>query len=958
MIHLDINTGFSFLQAYGSPKQIIEKIKKQGSNCAGIADLNSTWGHIPFWVEAKKQNIKPLFGTKLSIFASLDKSVSHDIATIIATNHDGLKEQYEFLSLATSQFYYRPRVTWNQLRQLKDNFIIINSIKPDTIHFLKRFRCEFALGASPIRNYFMSIVRQGKYPVCIACDPRYINIEDQETYKLIRAIDERTHTTGITEVANWIYSDEELEIKFEDAGISDISKWMRFNEKIANNCSAEPVIGKNVKPNVNQTLHSMCMEGAKRKGINLKDPTYGERYKREMTLIKEKGFEDYFLMIADLIKWAKDRMFVGPARGSSAGSLVCYLSDIVEVDPLKHDLLFERFIDINREDLPDIDIDFPDSRRDEIFDFLKDKYGPERVARIGTVSVFKPRSALRDVAFCYGIPTSELKTLTDVMIERSSGDARANMAIEDTINQFEVGKKLVEKYPKLLLAANIEGHPRHTGKHAAGVIVCDKDVSTYFAINKREDFNVGMLSKDDAEKIGLLKIDALGLRTLSIIQDCCEIMEIDPRSLYTIPLDDQGAFQIFKDDKVAGIFQFEGYAVRSLMKQMGVDQFDDIVALTALARPGPLHCGAASEFIERRIGNKEWLHKHKLLKPITKDTYGCIVYQEQVMYIARNIGSMSWQDVSELRKAMSKSKGEEFFNQYKIKFEKGCVEKGIEKKLSDEIWEEMCTFGSWAFNLSHAVSYGLISYWCAYLKHHYPQAFSVAHLRRTESEEHVVRFLRELIKEGFEIIPFDIQYSEKTWSFKDNKIYGGLTSVKGIGDKIADKIIEAQAKEGWLDNLSPSIRKKLLAPNNTPWHNLSRMSKEYSEIYDESKPLVINGKPYSRVRKILTIDEIPEDKGTYMFLGNLKKINLRDLNETLSLAKRGGQVIDYKNLFLNLTFEDDTGAIFCCIDRYRYDHLGKPLMEEQSEGKDFAIRGNIIENGKRRIFITNIERIS
>jgi DNA-directed DNA polymerase III PolC len=951
VIHLDVNTGFGFLKAYGLPKQIISKIKSQGEHCVGIADVNSTWGHIPFWDEAKKAGVKPLFGVKLCVYPSLDKSVVHDIVTLIAMNNLGLREQYEFVSLATSQFYYRSRVTWQQLRNIKDNFIIINSIKPDTIHFLKRFNNNMALGATPSRNYFMSIVKKSSLLTCISCDPRYVNVDDEEPYKLVRAIEQRTYASQIRGSENWIFTEDELDAKFFEAGIDEYQQWVENNAFIAKSCNAEPIIGENIKPDVDETLHEMCLRGAKKKNINLNSGEYKARYQHEMELIKEKGFEDYFLMIADLVKWAKRRMFVGPARGSSAGSLVCYLSDIVEVNPLKHDLLFERFIDINREDLPDIDIDFPDSRRDEIFEFLKAKYGNERVARIGTVSVFKPKSALRDAAFCYNITRQELRVLTDVIIERSSGDARANMAIEDTINQFEVGQKLVEKHPKLLVAAKIEGHPRHTGKHAAGIIVCDRDVSNYFAINKRGNFNVGMLSKDDAEKIGLLKIDALGLKTLSVIQDCCEQVGIDPQSLYTLPLDDDGAFQIFQDDKVAGVFQFEGYAVRSLMKQMGVEKFYDIVALTALARPGPLHCGAASEFIDRKNGVKEWTHKHELLKPITKDTYGCIVYQEQVMYIARQIGAMSWQDVSELRKAMSKSKGEEFFNKYKLKFDEGCKEKSIDPKLIDEIWEEMCTFGSWAFNLSHAVSYGLISYWCAYLKHYYPQAFAVAHLRRTESEDHVIRFLRELRKEGFAIIPFDLDNSEKNWSFRGDGIYGGFLSVKGIGDKTADKIIEEKNKGGeWLDRLTPSIRKKLKSPNNTPWHNITRLSEQYADIYANPGAYKINS-------DVIKIEDIDDVKGSYCFIGNLKVINLRDLNETLSLAKRGGREIRFKNLFLNLTLEDDTGSILCCINRFKYDKLGKPLMEQQSEGSDFLIRGDIIEDGKRRIFVTKLRRL-
>jgi hypothetical protein len=326
------------------------------------------------------------------------------------------------------------------------------------------------------------------------------------------------------------------------------------------------------------------------------------------------------------------------------------------------------------------------------------------------------------------------------------------------------------------------------------------------------------------------------------------------------------------------------------------------------------------------------------------------------MSITRDLGGMDWQDVNSLRRAMSKSLGEEFFNQYRDKFLKGTRARDIEDKTALAIWNEMCTFGSWAFNLSHAVSYALVSYWCAVLKAHWPLEFAVAHLRRAASDDHVLRLLRELDKEGYDIIPFDIENSEASWSTKAGKIYGGFTAVKGIGDKTAKAMIEKRAADpdNWVDNLSPAQRARLLAPNNTPWHNIKRLHTDYGDLYSDPDNYRSDQLPAGVTGPIVNIEDIPEKAGGYCFIATLKVRNLRDLNETQSLAKRNGQVVRHNNLFLNLQFEDDTGSILATINRWNYPKFGKELMETDSDDKDFLIRGRIMEDGRRKI---NIDKL-
>jgi len=960
--YLDIRTGYSFLKAYGSPDQIINRAKLIGSDTIGIADVSGTWGHIPFYKAAKKAGLHMTFGVQLPVVTSLEgKDPRHDLVTLIARDRDGLRAQYEAVTLATQQFYYRPRLTWDQVSDIcHSNVVIANRISPDTFQNFQALGTGY-IGAAPIPGLLLAKARAGFPRVAIACSPLYPSAPDLEAYRLAVSIGSARKTSEVDAVNQYMFHDSELKALFAPHSVDRniITKWVAETQKIAWSCNASIPQAKNVRPQINLTIEQWSDIGAKERGIDLSAEPWKSRYEYEIRLIYEKGFQDYFLLIADLVQWAKERMFVGPARGSSAGSLVCYLMGIVEVDPIRHKLMFERFIDITRTDLPDVDIDFPDDDRDLVYGYLAGKYGPERVARLGTVSLFKAKSSIGDVAKSYNVPKWEVEELSSLLIERSGGDARANMTVLDTIQQFPKAQELIAKYPKLLMAGQLEGHPRHTGKHAAGVCISDDAISNYCSVDHFKG-GIGMLTKYDAEAVGLMKIDALGLKTLSVIEDCCRMAGADPRDLYTVDLDYRPAFKFFNEDKVAGIFQFEGYAVRSLMRQMGVEHFDDIVALTSLARPGPLHSGSANEFIERRTGQKDWAYAHPSMHAHTGHTFGTIVYQEQVMSITRDLGDMDWQDVNSLRRAMSKSLGEEFFNKYKEKFLVGTRKKEIPDAIAIRIWDDMCTFGSWAFNLSHAVSYAMVSYWCAYIKARYPLEFAVAHLRRAASDDHVLRLLRELEKEGLTVIPFDLHKSEVNWSSQDGAVVGGFNSVKGVGDKTAEGFISKRNAdpENWIARLTLSQRSRLLAPNNTPWHNLKRLQKAYGAFYETPESIKSEAFPAGIRGPIIKIEDIPEKKGEYLFIATLKNRNLRDLNETQSLAKRGGKVMHHNNLFLNLQVEDDTGSILATVNRFRFIKLGKALMEEDSDGHDFLIRGEIREDGRRKIDIHKMVKLS
>jgi hypothetical protein len=425
-----------------------------------------------------------------------------------------------------------------------------------------------------------------------------------------------------------------------------------------------------------------------------------------------------------------------------------------------------------------------------------------------------------------------------------------------------------------------------------------------------------------------------------VIQDCLDQIGKTRDWLVTYPLDDVKAFEILNDERWSGIFQFEGYALQSLCRQMRVHTFDDLQVIGALARPGPLHCGAATQFIARRLGNEECTAMHDLIEPLTRSTYGIVIYQEQVMAITRVVGQMDWQDVSELRKAMSKSKGEEFFNTYWTKFERGAAAQGIGSVEARAIWDKVCTFGSWAFNKSHSVSYGMISYWCALLKAYYPLQFAAACLRNAKDQEQSIHILRDVRKEGFDYKPVDPDRSGVTWEVVDGILVGGLTNIKGIGEKKAIEILRRRADGR--DQL-PGTR-KLLSDPRTPYDDIFEGDRRFGHIYKAPKQHGVLSGPVTHVNDI-------EEAGEYVFLAKIKEKNLRDLNEYGNLVKRKGKVIKVNPMFLNLVLEDDTGSIIARVERFQYKKWGKPLIEKAKIGDWFMWKGRIREDGWRLVTI-------
>ncbi len=931
MIDLALRSEFSFRRCYGH----LEKLVNNSTTAVGVADTDNTFGHVRLQSACQEAGIKPIFGVRLMVTPlrkEKEKAWGPE-SVFLARNEKGLREIYGLVSRAYENFYYHPYVTHNDIvGRLSDNVIVISHVVGPRTHFL-------GVSHSTPRESFEAAHERGIAPVAINYN-HYPRPEDKDVYDLLvghRFRDTQTYPQFRLNEGEFRFVCRHLTDDFLDEAIGN-THW------IADMCDHyELPVAKQVRYEGTKNLAGWCRQGAIDRGIDLNDPVYSDRLGHELQLIKDKNYTDYFLIVAEMVASAKKTMLVGPSRGSSAGSLVSYLVGITEIDPIKYGLLFERFIDVNRMDLPDIDIDFPDWKRGRVMKRLVRIYGANNVAHLGTISQLKPKSAMGEFAASLGIPDYEIDAAKDAIINRSGGDARASMRTEDTLTNTEPGQALLEKYPQMILAKEVEGHARHSGIHAAGVIVCNDPLTHYASVNTRD--NSVQIDKRDAEKLNLLKIDCLGLRTLAILEEFCELTDIDFHHFYEMEYNDPKVFKLFNDVRLAGIFQFEGYALRWLTQEMGVKKFDDIIVLTSLGRPGPIHSGGAGDYVDKHNGIVPitFLSEHPSVVAWTKETLGCILFQEQVMGIAREYGNMTWSEVSKIRKALGKSLGEEFFNQFWESFLNGTRENGIDDSEAEHVWKNMMTFGSWGFNKSHAVAYAMVSYWTAWAKATNPLAFAVACMNHTRDTWSATRLLRELVEyEGIEYSPVDPDRSDVKWSVIDGKLTGGLTNIHGIGVKKAAQILEARA--GTRD-LGKGLMKKLLAPT-TDFDILFPCRHYWGHFFDNPKEHGLDESP-SLIKDV-------NGKNDWIFIGKMVTQNLRDLNEYAAVLKRGGKRVESNPYKLNVRFEDDTASVLCFVDRRDFERLGRPIVERGVVDKTWYLIAGTIDRDVRYVRIRGV----
>lgn len=714
-------------------------------------------------------------------------------------------------------------------------------IQPHNLHGDKKKGMEHVKLQEIANKSMIGLAHRHKVKIVATNDCHYLNQDDVESHNVLLAIN--SHGSVNSEDA-WTFGDTGFYMRNKDEMIQSFKKnhpYITANDikvslentlEIAERCNSSLTIDrkKGILPVVDTKgldedvfLEKLSYRGWKKfrnmdeiiqKYANLNNIEYAEawniymdRMKFELKRIKDLKFAKYFVIIHDLITWArKQDIMVGPGRGSSSASLVCFLLGITSVDPLLYNLYFERFLAPGRIDFPDIDMDFEDTRRKEIFKYLFDRYGEENVCQIGTVGRMKGKQALHDVARTMDIHPSETNKITKHIITRSSGDARASQSVQDSFKEFDVCIEYNKKYPKVLKhVIKLEGKARQVGIHAAGIQLADRPIHTIVPIEYRdakdsdgnkERIKVAGLDWLECQGLGLVKLDVLGLRTLSILKTALKSIKkrkgIDV-NLEIVDLSDKETLQGFTDGKFVGIFQFDSIGMTKTCEKLTFKSFEDVIALNALYRPGSMRSGLATHYINRAIGKEKTKKIHPIYDEICKETYGVLVYQEQLIKCFRDIAGYEEATADELRKKIAKSAGVETLGKESDKFIDGAVAHGMDKNEAVKLFENMAFFGSYAFNKAHAAAYGMIAFWGMFLKIHYPVEFFHALLRHEPEQSEILRFVSDARKNGLDVKTPDINFSDIQFKIVDEKtIISGLVDIKGCGIKASNDIIEKQ----------------------------------------------------------------------------------------------------------------------------------------------------------------------
>lgn len=1019
---------YSFLDGFQLPDAHVRRASELNMSALAMTEHGNVYSHVKFEQAAEKEGIKPIFGVE-AYCGEIDeerRTQTKNHLTILARDARGYRNLLQLVSKSNKEgFYYAPTVSGEMLRRHREGLVVLSGcqgsllfsslvggkgIAPEDASYVRgrnvarRFRRTFGdqyyievqgfpeLGSTCQANPLLAnIARELDIPLVATMDCHYTLPTESEIQKVLHSV--RNQGT-VEEVAReWGYAadlcppltDKELLRKLVATGIprQQAIDAILNAEAIAQDCTVRlprlPMVryptgnGKSAEALMDEWLK----DGWTYRGCHRLRPTerrrYEERLRYEMSIIKEKDFADYFLIVSDVVRFAKDaNIGVGPARGSAAASLVCWLLRITEVNPMLFShLVFERFIDLTREDLPDIDLDFESARRGEIVDYMVAKYGRECVNNIGTFQKYKSKLALDDVARVYRIPGYEVQKIKDVLLERSSGDLRASASIEDTIDQFEQAQAVVEEFPELMRATEIEGNVKGFGTHAAGIVVSNSPITEVVPILtrviKKEAKQVVGVDKYDAEHLGMLKLDLLGLSALDALVNMCADIDEPPRFLYDIPIVDPKVIEGFKENDVIGIFQYEGRAMRMVNGAVLPDDFAEVCHITALARPGPLHNGAVAAYVDIKRGKLEPSLRHPALEEITAFTQFQVVYQEQILRIVREIGDFDWTHAAYIRKIISRKLGDAEFNRQWERFWGGCqrLHPDMDEETARGIWGLCTTAGSYAFNAAHSISYGYIAWWTMWFKKHYPDVFYAAMLDRASnrSRSHgdasnvrasitakaklnpetimirdAMNVEKTYTRPQFKILPVDIQLSDSTWKREgNNSLRPGFIQIEGIQKATSDKILEwRQGREtpptSWaqLEEVKGIGPKKMatvqeFAHSEDPF-NVLRLDNLIESV---RKDLPRLGLPTPTHRAI----DVPYEQGDdveVVWIGVGIHRNLRDIFEVN--RARTGEELDpsevkdpHLNEWMLVAGYDGTDLLSLRVTRWKYPKLKKAL---------------------------------
>lgn len=855
-VHLHVHSEYSLLDGSSRIKELPNRIKDLGMNAVALTDHGNMYGAIQFYKACKEAGVKPIMGCEVYVteesYLKFDRSNKRYHLILLAENNEGFNNIMKIVSEGfVHGYYYKPRVDHEVLRKYSRGIIVTSACLAGEVQ--RKLHSGDYDGAKETALNYQDIFGKGNF---------FLELQDhgilaqKKVNQLLRKL---SIETGIELIA----SNDAHYLKQEDASAHDVllcvqtgtvinaEKRMKFETeefylksyeemaqifpndlqalentvKIADRCNVEIEFHNLHLPHFEvpegydnvSYLRKLAEDGLKARYRDVTDDIK-KRFEYEFNTIITMGYTDYFLIVWDFIRYAKSvDIQVGPGRGSAAGSIVSYALGIIDIDPLKFNLLFERFLNPERVSMPDIDIDFCYERREEVIEYVIRKYGAENVAQIVTFGTLGARGALRDVGRALDISYGRVDYIAKQVPEE------LNMTIEKALGMSPTLKKEYETSDEtrylIDTALKLEGLPRHTSTHAAGVVISKDEVTNYVPLTRNGDIIATQFNMIELEELGLLKMDFLGLRTLTVIRDALKLIEENHGikiDFSLVELNDPKILEMFARAETLGVFQFESQGMRNFLRELKPDAFEDLVAANALFRPGPM--SQIPKFIESKHNSELLSYPHPLVEDILSTTYGCIVYQEQVMQIVQKVAGYSLGQADLLRRAMSKKKmsvmEEERQNFIYGKEENGelviagAIRNGVDEKTANKIYDLMIDFANYAFNKSHSVAYSVVAYRTAYLKYYYPVEFMAAQITSFMGRmSQVSLYVEECKRLGIDILPPDINKSFKKFTVEDGKIRFGLKAIKNMGENFIDAAVEAREKGGEFISLNDFVKR-------------------------------------------------------------------------------------------------------------------------------------------------------
>ncbi|MBQ2676745.1 MAG: DNA polymerase III subunit alpha [Clostridia bacterium] len=833
-VHLHLHSEYSLLDGACRINELVDDAVAKGMDSVAVTDHGVMYGVVDFYKAAKKAGIKPIIGCEVYVAArsrfdrvyELDGTSSHLV--LLCENNVGYENLCKLVSKSfTEGFYSKPRVDHQLLEEYSEGIIALSACLQGEIpraitrgdyNEAKKLALQYRdiFGKD---NFYLELQDHG-----IADQKRVnaalINIHNEtgiplvatnDTHYLTKADSKMQQCLILIGTNHTIEDDDALEFSTDEFYLKDEQQMLELfsqtpeavynTQKIADRCNVEMEFGVIKLPHFevpdNQNhfdyFKNLCYKGLHRLFGENPDKVYIDRLEYELKTINQMGYVDYFLIVGDFVNFAKSKGIpVGPGRGSGAASLAAYCIGITDIDPIKYNLLFERFLNPERVTMPDFDIDFCYIRRSEVIDYVINKYGDDHVAQIITFGTLAARAAIRDVGRALAVPYS--------LVDSIAKSVPWGQSIDEALGSSKELKNLYDSDPKIHelinMAKRVEGMARHSSTHAAGVVITDKPVSCYVPLAKNDDSVVTQYTMTALEEIGLLKMDFLGLRNLTIIDDCVKMInKTDPDfSIDSIPYDDEKTFKMMSKGLTEGVFQFESAGMKRVMTELKPTSLEDLIALISLYRPGPMQ--SIPKYIKNRHNPALVKYPTPLLKPILDVTYGCLVYQEQVMQVFRDLAGYSFGRADIVRRAMAKKKHDVLQKERKS-FIEGCSKNGIDESISTALFEEISAFSSYAFNKAHAAAYATVAYRTAYLKCHYKCQYMAALLTSVlDRADKVQVYIDECSRLGIKILPPHVNNSEYSFSVEDGNIRFGLLAIKNLGRNIIDKMINERNSNG------------------------------------------------------------------------------------------------------------------------------------------------------------------